>query len=340
MKTTKKKAEKVLENEKLMNTVLNILRKRSIKALQIARKQILTMNIEEGKARKALEHYATNWDDTTHPGILSLACEAVGGNPDEARPMQVVTLLLTAAMDIHDDIVDQSKIKNGRPTVFGKFGRDIALLLGDAILLKGFTLLYTCGESLSPETMRAIINTIEDNFFEVGNAHLLEIDFRGKLDIMPAKYLRVLEMKASNIAVHAQIGAIIGRGSPAEIRGLGKYGKILGTLITLREEFIDVFEPEELQNRMKNECLPLPILYAFKNSHAKETILDILSKSRISSEDAQKIVDIVFEAKAVKRFRNQMQHLAKEALQSISGVKNQQVKSYLTLLVQGALEDL
>ena len=336
----RKKAEKALKNEKLMNKVLNILRKRSIKALQIARKQILTMNLEGGKARKALEYYAANWDDITHPGILSLACEAVGGNPDEARPMQVVTLLLTAAMDIHDDIVDQSKIKNGRPTIFGKFDKDIALLLGDAVLLKGFTLLYRYGEGFPPETMRAIINTIENNFFEVGNAHLLETDLRGKLDVIPAKYLHVLEMKASNIAVHAQIGAILGRGSAAEIRTLGKYGKILGTLATLREEFIDVFEPEELRNRMKNECLPLPILYAFKNPHAKETILNILSKSRISKEDAEKIVNIVFEAKTVKGLRKQMQHLAKEALRSISEVQNQRIKSCFTLLIQGALEDL
>ncbi len=335
-----KKAERALEHEKLMDKVLNILSERSINALQVARKQILTMSIGEEKARRALEYYAANWNDTTHPGILSLACEAVGGNPDEARPIQVATLLLTAAMDIHDDIVDQSTIKNGRPTVFGKFGRDIALLIGDAVFLKGFILLYRCGESFPPETMKAIINTIQDSFFEVGNAHLLEIDLKGKLDVIPAEYLHVLEMKASNIAVHAQIGAIFGGGSAAEIRTFGKYGKILGTLATLREEFIDVFEPEELHNRMKNECLPLPILYAFKNPHAKEKILNILSKSSIFSEDAEKIVNMVFDVEAVKRFRRQMQRLAKEALQSVSGVQNQRVRSCLTLLIQATLEDL
>jgi geranylgeranyl pyrophosphate synthase len=336
----RKKAEKALSNEKLMNKVLSILRERSTKALQTARKQILTMNIEEEKAREAWEYYAAIWDDITHPGILSLACEAVGGNPEETCPIQVATLLLTAAMDIHDDIVDQSKIKNGQPTIFGKFGKDIALLLGDALLMKGFTLLYRYVESFPPETMKTIIDTIENSFFEVGNAHLLEIDLRGNLDVIPAEYLRVLEMKASNIVVHAQIGAILGGGSAAEIESLGKYGRILGTLVTLREEFIDIFEPEELLNRMKNECLPLPILEAFKEPQAKETILKILSKPRISSEDAKKTVNTVFEAKPVKRFRKQMQRLAKEALQCISEIQNQTVKSYLEMLIQGALEDL
>ena len=269
----KQKSVKTDSREKLMGKVLEIFRERSTKPLDLARKEILEMNIESQKAREALKYYTKNWDDITHPGILSIACEAVGGNPVDAIPIQVVMLLLAAAIDIHDDIIDQSKIKNGKPTIFGKFGKDMALLVGDALLMKSFTLLYKCEEKFPQKTVSALFDTIENTLFEMGNAHLLEINFKGRLDVIPDEYLKVIEKKAANVEAQTRIGAIIGRSTKNEIEALGKYGRILGILITLREEFIDVFEPEELHNRMKNECLPLPILYAFQNPRVKKKIL-------------------------------------------------------------------
>ena len=49
--------------------------------------------------------------------------------------------MIAAAFDIHDDIMDNSKRKHDHMTVFGKFGSEISILLGDAFLIKGLTLL-------------------------------------------------------------------------------------------------------------------------------------------------------------------------------------------------------
>ena len=75
----------------------------------------------------------------TRPALFSLVCEAVGGDPDITMPIAISITLISGAIDIHDDIIDQSKTKGDQPTVFGKFGKDIALLVGDALMFKGFT---------------------------------------------------------------------------------------------------------------------------------------------------------------------------------------------------------
>jgi geranylgeranyl pyrophosphate synthase len=324
---------------RIMIEVLDVLHGRSAKAISTARNELLAMPVE-GKGHEALKYYATSWDDTSHPGILSLACEAVGGRADKAIPMQVATLILTAAMDIHDDVIDHSRTKNGRLTVFGKFGKDIALLTGDALWLKGFTLLHDAEGDFSHETKEAIAKTIRKNFYDVGNAHMLELMLRGNLDVSPQEYLRVLEMKASNISVHAAVGAIVGGGSPVEINNLEKYGRILGMLITLREEFVDVFELEELRNRVRNECLPLPLLYAIEDEVSKNLVTKILSKTKASERDAERIVSIVFDSKQVQILRKRMEDWSEQALQIVSALPRSDAATALSKLIIGTLEDL
>jgi geranylgeranyl pyrophosphate synthase len=321
----------------LMKQTLEILERISKKALELAKQQLLLDQIENKKLRQSLEYYAKNWDDTLHPGIIAIACEAVGGNVKESLSMQVPMLFLTAAIDIHDDVIDGSKIKNARQTVFGKFGKDLALLVGDGLLLKGMTLLYKNGRKLPTETMGVIILAIETAFTEAGDAHALEISFKRKLDLNPKQYFQVIKKKASILEAHTRIGALVGKGTQNETKILSEYGRILGTLIALRDEFIDLFEPQELSDRMKNGCLPLPIIYAFRNLAAKEKIIKILSRPKISEKDTELIVDTVFKNKEVELLINTMKNMAERALQIVSDVHQSQT---LKLLIKASIEDI
>lgn len=335
-----KRVAAMQNHQKIMVRVLNILQQKSSRAIEEAKKQILTEKIESKRAREALEYYVRNWNDTTHPGILALACEAVGGNIIKSVPMQIVMLYLTAAMDLHDDVIDQSKVKNGKPTVFGKYGKDIALLLGNAMMIKGFTLLYDYSKKLEPETFEKVVRAIQTEFFDLGNAHLMEVDLKEKVEVPPNRYIPVLEKKASSIEVYTKVGAIIGGGSPDEIEALARYGKILGILIGLREEFIDVFEPDELKNKMKNEILPLPLLCTLRNPKIKNEILRILSKPKISEEDAEEIVEYVYQNEEVKKLKKYMQDLAEDALDIASRIEEETITENLVSIVNGTLENL
>ena len=324
---------------RVMIKVLDILGRKSRHAIIEAKKMILAENIESKNARKALQYYSRNWDDTTHPGILALACEAVGGKIEDAIPMQIVILYFTAALDLHDDIIDQSKTKNGRPTVFGKYGSNISLLLGDAMMIKGYTLMFDYSQALSTEISDTIAHALETYFFEIGNAHLLEIDIR-KTEVSPATYFAILEKKSSIIEANAKLGAIIGGASLEEIRNITRFGQILGILIALREEFIDIFEPKELQNRMKNEILPLPLLYALDQARTKDRILSIISQPKISEQGTREIVEYVFRSKHVKELLTHAEGLAEEALEIVRNLRETKARTNLTTIINGALEDI
>jgi heptaprenyl diphosphate synthase len=329
-----------MKTEKLIVQVNRMLVKRSKKALEIAKKEIRQEKRESKEINDAFRYYAKAWNDVVHPGLISIACEAVGGKADNTPPIQVAMLLLTAGFDVHDDIIDESKTKYGKPTVFAKFGKDITLLVGDAFLMKALVLLHKLEKEFSTEKMDAIWNIINSLFFELGDAEALEASLKSNVDVSAEECFRILKMKASTFEAHMRIGAILGGGEQDVVDLLGNYGRTLGILGGIREDFIDIFEAEEIQNRFRNECLPLPVLYAFKNRQTKKAILNYFSKRKITDDDAEKIVDIVLSEEYVKKFRNEIKGLAQKTHVTISRIPNQHLISTMKNLINGIIEDL
>lgn len=330
-----------MSSNKLMEKVKKSLEKRGRNAYEAAKKEILNEEIKYEPIRDALQYFIQElWRNFQHPALLSLTCESVGGKPENTTPIGAALVLLTGAADIHDDIIDQSETKGSKPTVFGKFGRDIALLAGDALLLKGFTLLSKACESLAKKQRETIVNLVREAFFEIGIAEAKETSYKGNWDLAPEEYLDIIKMKAAIADVTARIGAIVGGGSSDEIEALGKYGRTLAILSTIRDEFIDVFELNELKNRAENECLPLPVLYASRDKKVKNKIINILRKKELSEDDAYEIVETIMETQDMQALKTEMQVFLENGIKPLKVIENRKMKSTLEKMLHAMVEDL
>jgi geranylgeranyl pyrophosphate synthase len=316
------------------------LKKRSKKGLELAKQVLQTETMGDPALREALEHYLAHWNDFTHPGLFLMACEAVGGNPDDVVSAQAAIAMMAAAFDIHDDIIDKSKVKHKVPTVYGKFGAEIALLLGDAFLIEGFKLFVDSATVLPKEKREKALETVKKLIFEVGNAHAIEIGLKERKSIVPDDYMQVIEMKAAGIELDMHLGALFGGGKDAEVETLTRLGRILGILGTLREEFIDVFEIEELCQRIAVQDLPLPLLFAMQDQKAKRKVLNIISKPKITKSDVANLVDVTLEAKPVVKLKEKMQLLIEKGLNLTNSLPKANVQGGLQLLLSFMLEDL
>lgn len=324
--------------KKLMKQVKRLLKERGQKALEIARQSVLQEKIEYEPINEALRYFMEEiWLEVPHPALLSLTCEAVGGNPDATANIGAAIAVLAGAADIHDDIIDQSLTKDAKPTIFGKFGRDIALLAGDALLFKGLMMLHETCEPLSKDQKKEILELVKQAFFKIGAAEAKEAGFRRNFDLAAEEYLRIIENKAAVAEATAKIGAILGGGTKEEIDVLGHYGKTLAILMTIRDEFIDIFEPDELKNRTENECLPLPILFTFKDPRKKDKIIHLLEGNNITEKETDKILDIVMYSKEAHELKEKMLLLVKEEIQQLNLIK---LKKPFELLLWSAIQQL
>lgn len=333
------KREREARTEDMMKQIQKIFRERGSVALEMARKEILKEEIECTEAREALAYFMTQYlQDVTRPAFMSLICEAVGGNPAATTAMAVPMVLINGAIDLHDDVIDRSKTKMGRPTVLGKFGKDIALLVGDALLFKGFELLNKVGRGMSAQKANAIMSNVKDMFFELGDSEALELQFRGRLDITPKEYLNVVRKRASNVEVHARISAIICNCTEREVEALGKFSRTLGVLFVMRDDYIDALDPVELRHRAKYESLPLPLIYALQNPETKKEILQVLTKTEVTRRDIDALIDTILSSGGFGEVKKKMQLLVKAGQSHLNSIKVQ--GRDLNLIMSSTLEGL
>jgi geranylgeranyl pyrophosphate synthase len=328
------------KNKKQSELIIEELSNRSEACLTFVRKSLLSQRIDYPELSQALQHYFSYWNDFTHPGIFSIACEAVGGDPANQIEAQAAIAMLGASFDIHDDIIDGSKTKHQYPTVFGKYGESVALLLGNAFMIYGFTLMGKATNKLSSEKISRIFATLRVSLFDVGNAHASELGLRRRLDASPDEYIKIIEKKAASIEADMHIAAILSGGSTEECNALARYGRKMGTLATLREEFIDIFEAEELNQRIKTEAYPIPVLCAFQDKESSREVKRLLSKRELTSKEIEELLDIVMESKSVAKLRSHMLNLIAQAQRALSVIRNQPIKQQLANMAKASLEDL
>lgn len=310
-------------------------------AYEAAKKAILAERLSYRPLREALTYFIGEiWRNYEHPALLALACESVGGDPESTTSIGAAFVLLTGAADLHDDVIDESTTKASKATVFGKYGRDTALLAGDALLVEGFALLYSACVELEREKARAVLSTVKDALFEVGNAEAEETSYRGKWDASPRVLLNVMQRKAALAEAATRIGATVGKGRAEQVAALGDYGRALALLANMRNEFVDICEAEEIIHRMKWECLPLPVLAAFHSKRNRRQIIALLKKKRFTTNDAREISRIATDTEEVIRLKRRMKHLAKQSLKKLELSTNEAAKENLNALLAATLEDL
>lgn len=320
--------------KKILEEVRALLEKRSKKPLEMAMKAILGEKIQSKEISDALKYFTSYWRDLVRPTLMSICCESVGGQPDLTVPVAASITLICGATDIHDDLIDKSKTKMSRPTLLGKFNEDISLLVGDALLFKGFILLQKAYEKIPLEKMSHIFDVLSKMFFEMGDGEALELKFRGATNVTPEQYLRVVKMKAADVEACAKVGAIIGGGSLREINALGNYGRMLGTIMILKDDLADMVDYEELPHRIKHESLPLPLILALQDSEIKGEINPFIQKREISKKDMDRIFKLISERGVIEEVSKIIENAYLQAYLSIERI---QKNEYLELLLDAAM---
>jgi geranylgeranyl pyrophosphate synthase len=328
------------ERQKPSLALIKELQERSKQCHEFVRSSFRSERIEHPPLRQALEHYFSYWNDFTHPGLFSIAFEASGGKPDKALRPQAAIAMIAAGFDIHDDVIDKSIKKHDHYTVFGKYGQDLSLLLGNAFMISGLALLELSVSDLPIQRSRMTIEIMKRCLFEAGNAHALELPLKGITSVSPDKYLQILEMKAASIEADMHIAALIASDRPEVSEILREYGRILGTLAALREEFVDVADPAELNRRVNSEALPIPIMLAMKESKTKRAMKKNLRKTKLTQKDVNGLLDLLSQSKLVSELKNKMEKMSSRAQFLAGSISNRKCRLLFKRLATSMMEDL
>jgi geranylgeranyl pyrophosphate synthase len=296
-----------MSQSEIVSIALAMVERRGRNALEKAKQEILSTAYDNGEITAALKHYAENklpLVTPIFPALMSLSYEAVKGSQD-ARVESIASAmaLIAFSADIHDDIIDKTDVKYGKKTVYGEFGLEVALLAGDALLIQGNTLLHQTCESLMSKQRQAIFALIPKALFEISSAEALAIKLKKKAAIDPDEYFEIMRLKGVVPEIQCRIGGIIGQANNKTLEALSRYGRIVGMLAIIGDEFRDMFNASELEHRIKFEYLPLPMIYATQDEKARNAIEELIAQQKYSQTTIEAVAKLVLETEGVYRFR-------------------------------------
>jgi geranylgeranyl diphosphate synthase type II len=143
---------------------------------------------------------------------------------------------------LHDDLMDKAPIRRGKTTAYKKWSDNIAILSGDAMLIKSYQLL----ENVESNSFKEIQKVFSKFALEVCEGQQFDMDFEERMDVSLDEYINMIRLKTSVLFAGAmQIGAIIADASKEEQEKIYNFGLNFGLGFQLQDDFLDSFGDEE-----------------------------------------------------------------------------------------------
>jgi octaprenyl-diphosphate synthase len=234
-------------------------------------------------------------------------------NPGLIRMAAVVEMIHTATL-VHDDVIDLSKTRRGRPSINVVWGNHTSVLAGDWLYMQAFQIALR--ERHFP-TLDLLINLTQ----MMVEGELLQLERVGKIGVSEADYMELIDRKtASLFSACARLGAIsVGAGEAVEAR-LGEYAWNLGIAFQLVDDILDFTSREKILgkpvgNDLREGKVTLPLIYALETADAEERKLveTVLTDGNYDQVPFSKILHILNRHHGIERAQERAESFTEKA---------------------------
>jgi geranylgeranyl diphosphate synthase, type II len=172
------------------------------------------------------------------PALVLLGCNVFSDDVIQAVPAAMAFEVFHNFTLMHDDIMDNALMRRNRHAVHVKWTPNIALLSGDAMVIKAYELL---ADIKGPSFLK-VFSLFNETALKVCEGQQYDMDFESRTDISEDDYLHMVELKtAVLLASSLKAGAIIGGADDTEADLIYEFGRNIGIAFQLQDDFLDVY---------------------------------------------------------------------------------------------------
>ncbi|WP_295960808.1 polyprenyl synthetase family protein [Rhodoferax sp.] len=268
------------------------------------------------------------------PAILLLMCGALGYTDAQRFNMAAVVEFIHTATLLHDDVVDESTLRRGRPTANETFGNPASVLVGDFLYSRAFQMMVDAKDMRIMQILADATNVIaEGEVMQLVNMHDASLD--------EAAYLRVIRSKTAKLfEASARLAAILSHGSPEVEAACAAYGQALGTAFQVIDDVLDYDGDatemgKNLGDDLREGKATLPLIAAMRLGSAEQCTL---IRSAIETGETERLDEIIAIVKSTGALDVTRQAAAAEAQRAIEATKHFQPNAYTDGLLQLAAQ--
>lgn len=272
--------------------------------------------------------------------LLTLACARMLGYGDGKRHVNLaacVEFIHTATL-LHDDVVDDSGQRRGRPSANAVFGNQASVLVGDFLFSRAFELMVEDGDL----DVLAVLSKASSTIAEGEVLQLAANDINLGFD----RYLRIVESKtAALFAAACETGGIVADCSPAQREALKQYGLNLGIAFQMADDLLDYSASQDrlgksIGDDFREGKVSFPVILALQSANNEELVFwqKALIDKTPQSGDLEKAQEILVRHKVFSSGLETARTFAAKAAGALQGLPETHLREKLQLLVDFVVE--
>ena len=270
------------------------------------------------------------------PILTILSARACGFSHPHAITMATIIEFIHSATLLHDDVVDGSTMRRGRPTANHVWDNSSAVLVGDFLYTRSFQMM------VSLESMR-VMQILADATNAISEGEVLQLGHRFAPDVTEERYFNVIRLKTAKLfEAAAELGGVLA-GQPQEVQNmLAQYGLHLGTAFQLVDDMLDYSAQESWGKNLGDDLaegkVTLPLIYALANAKDREAeyLKEVIRAGAI--DDLSRVQESIVTSGAIDYTKRAAKKEGQLAIDAISALNDSAYKTALIDLATFAVE--
>ncbi len=268
------------------------------------------------------------------PALLLLMCGALGYQGTQHYNLAAVVEFIHTATLLHDDVVDESTLRRGRPTANESFGNPASVLVGDFLHSRAFQMMVDADDMRVMQILSEATNVIaEGEVQQLMNTHDASLDEAGYLHVIRSKTAKLFEASARLAAVLMQ--------SPPDIeKACADYGQALGTAFQVIDDILD-YDGEALEmgknlgDDLREGKVTLPLIVAMQRGTPEQSATIRTAIETGSTDQLHAVIEIVQQTGALDASREAAAAQAQFAIDATAQLpRNSHTEALLQLAAQ------
>lgn len=282
---------------------------------------------------QVIEGYLKSKGKQIRPIIVILSAKLLGKVNENVISAATAVELLHNATLIHDDVVDDTKLRRGLPTINNIWDNHIAVLVGDFFLSSA---LLQAIETDDIKIIKSITNLGKllsiGEIDQIYNARYHNID--------EDAYFETIYRKTASLFVSCvEVGAYAVGASDDDTQCLARVGRLLGLCFQIKDDIFDYFNDEKIGkptgNDLREGKITLPLLHVLLNDTLPQhdEMLALSKKEILDTNEINTLIEYAKQHGGIEYAYDTMQRLRDEAVEIISQFPESQTRDYFIAII-------
>ncbi|SEA33437.1 MULTISPECIES: polyprenyl synthetase family protein [Selenomonas] len=205
---------------------------------------------------------------------------------------EALELIHTASL-VHDDVIDEADTRRGEPTANAKWDNQIAILGGDYIFARAFSLIAEggYGDYVAKRLAELVCN------LSVGEIIQDHTVYQAVKDL-DNYYERIQKKTADFLEICCELGGLVGGLPEEDTKKLAEYGHCIGMAFQITDDVLDIMQTSEqigkpAGNDIRQGIVTLPVIHALNESADAEELAEIVTNPEMTGEMVERALEIV-----------------------------------------------